>query len=76
VPVDVRIVAATNRDLEADVASGRFRRDLYYRIAGIGLHMPFARTAAGHSADRRSSGACSKRYPIRQRRDGDFPMPR
>ena len=43
VPVDVRIVAATNRDLEADVASGRFRRDLYYRIAGIGLHMPSLR---------------------------------
>ncbi|MDA8259159.1 MAG: sigma-54 dependent transcriptional regulator [Betaproteobacteria bacterium] len=40
VPVNVRIIAATNRDLEADVASGRFRRDLYYRIAGIGLHMP------------------------------------
>ncbi len=43
VPVDVRIVAATNRDLEADVASGRFRRDLFYRIAGIGLHMPSLR---------------------------------
>jgi len=43
VPVNVRIIAATNRDLEADVASGRFRRDLYYRIAGIGLHMPCLR---------------------------------
>jgi two-component system response regulator HupR/HoxA len=40
VPVDVRIIAATNRNLEADVASGRFRQDLYYRIAGITLHMP------------------------------------
>ncbi|MFA4968775.1 MAG: sigma-54 dependent transcriptional regulator [Sulfuritalea sp.] len=43
VPVDVRIIAATNRDLEADVASGRFRQDLYYRIAGITFRMPSLR---------------------------------
>ncbi|MDK9705339.1 MAG: sigma-54 dependent transcriptional regulator [Sulfuritalea sp.] len=43
VPVDVRIIAATNRNLEADVASGRFRQDLYYRIAGITFHMPSLR---------------------------------
>ena len=43
VPVNVRIIAATNRNLEADVVSGRFRQDLYYRIAGITIHIPSLR---------------------------------
>ncbi|HEV2913476.1 MAG TPA: sigma-54 dependent transcriptional regulator [Pyrinomonadaceae bacterium] len=40
VPFDARIICATNRDLEKEVAEGRFREDLFYRLNVIEIHLP------------------------------------
>jgi two-component system response regulator PilR (NtrC family) len=43
VPVDVRVIAATNQDLQSKIQAGLFREDLYYRVAVINIHIPALR---------------------------------
>jgi transcriptional regulator with GAF, ATPase, and Fis domain len=40
ISVDVRVIAATNRDVEREMREGRFRQDLFYRLNAVTLHLP------------------------------------
>src|SRR4051812_9117649 len=50
-PIDVRFIAATNRDLEAESAKGTFRQDLFFRLNGISLSLPPLRERASEIAE-------------------------
>jgi two-component system response regulator AtoC len=50
-PIDVRFLAATNRDLEAEIARGAFRQDLYFRLNGIALVIPPLRQRLSEMAE-------------------------
>ncbi|EDL50319.1 sigma-54 dependent transcriptional regulator [Erythrobacter sp. SD-21] len=69
IAVDVRIVAATNRDLAPMIADGRFREDLYYRLNVVPIHLPSLR-------ERREDIGALTRHFLGQARDEGLPLNR
>jgi two-component system NtrC family response regulator len=68
IPVDVRVVGATHQDLKALIAQGRFREDLYYRLAEIVINIPPLRARNGDAA--LLAHAFVRRFAQEQRRPG------
>jgi two-component system, NtrC family, response regulator len=68
IPVDVRVVCATHQDLKNLISEGRFREDLYYRLAEIVVTIPPLRERAGDAA--LLAHAFLRRFAQEQRRNG------
>jgi two-component system response regulator HydG len=76
--VDVRVIAATNRDLERDIEQGRFRSDLYYRLNVISIELPALRDRlddipllADHFLERQAAGLGGSAEDGQRRRASD-----
>lgn len=66
IPVDVRVIGATHQDLKAQIAQGRFREDLYYRLAEIVIEIPPLRSRPGDAV--LLAHAYARRFAREQRR--------
>jgi DNA-binding NtrC family response regulator len=74
IKIDIRLIATSNRDLEAEVAAGRFREDLWFRLNVVNLHLPPLRdrpgdivTLAGHFAVRYATTNGAPQRPLDRR---------